>query len=171
MVKVVMLVESFTVGGAQRMVYELLKNLDRTYFDVHLVCCESKKNTELEKAVEGIVEINYLNIDGHKSISDYIHAFQYLDSLHPDVIHVHLAAQIFAIPWGLIHNKPVLLTLHSKVERGVIKKIEPMLKFGLKHGKMFLAAVSEENRKLARQYFGNIDSHCFCINNGIDTDL
>jgi glycosyltransferase involved in cell wall biosynthesis len=48
-----------------------------------------------------------------------------------------------------------------------IKKTEKLLKIGLKRGKIFVVAVSEENCKLMLQYFNGASDKISYINNGV----
>ena len=170
MIKVLILVENFKVGGAQYMVYELIKNLDPSTVNCKVICYTKRRGTDLEKMAEQYAEIEYLNISGHVGPLKYMKVLRAINKFKPDVVHAHLSAQIFSIGWGLLYRKPTLITAHALSAKAFIKKTEGFLKFGLKHGKHYIAAVSDNNCDGVKKYFKISGDRCFTVNNGIDID-
>lgn len=167
MIKVAIMINSFSTGGAQRVVSELIKNLDQKEISLRVICFGCRVDTAMAKEVEKIANVEYLNISGRIALH-FPKVFKSLNAFQPDVVHVHLSSQVFAIPWGFINRKPVIITAHTKPEKAFIKKVEPLIRWGLKSKKVFIVAVSQKNLKLVKNYFETDERNCCCINNGID---
>lgn len=169
MLKVAIILENFSIGGAQRVVSELVKNINPQQIQILVLCLFKRKDTDLARAAEEKANVRYLDIQGKNLIANYRRVAMELSNFKPDVIHAHLVGQLYSVPYGLIHQKPVVITAHTKPEKAFIKKIEPLIRYGIKKKKMWIVSVSNENQKLVTKYFSSAASQCVCINNGIDT--
>lgn len=167
MLRLIILVENFTIGGAQRMVFEEIKCLNQSRVDLLVICYQSKKYTELENSVEQLAKVIYLNIDGHVGLKDFWKVFRTINKFKPDIVHTHLTGQIFAIPWSLLYRRPIVITAHTRPNMAFIKKTENLLKIGLRRGKIFVVAVSEENYNLMLEYINGVADKISYINNGV----
>jgi len=170
MVKVAIMLERFSVGGAQRVVSELVKNLDPTQVDFRVLCISSRAETDLAHEIEKITDVTYLNVKSKRIFSNFRKVFKCLNEYQPDVINTHLTPHLYAVPWGILHRKPVIITAHTKPEKAFVKKVLFLIRWSLKHGKAFIVAVSHENYEMVKKYFGISDDRCCCINNGIAID-
>lgn len=168
MLKVAVVVEDFSIGGAQRVVSEIVKNIDQHEAQLLVLCLENRKDTEMALAVERVATVKYLNIKGKNLIKNYHKVSTELNRFEPDVVHAHLVGQLYSVPWGLIHNIPVIITAHTKPEKAFIKKIERLIRFGVKRKKIYIVSVSKGNLEQVKRYFEADDKQCCCINNGID---
>lgn len=167
MLKVAIMLECFSVGGAQRVVSELVKNLDQSQCELRVICCENRADTSMARAIEEIAHVEYLSISGKNIISNFRKAFSALDQFKPDIIHAHLTSQLYAVPWGILHKIPVLITAHTKPNQAFVKKIEPLIRWGIKRSRVHIVTVSHENHQMMKEYFSIDNSCCSCINNGI----
>ena len=167
MIKVAIMIDSFSTGGAQRVVSELIKNLDQKEINLRVICFGCRADTAMAKEVEKIAKVEYLNISGRTALH-FPKVFKSLNAFQPDVVHVHLSSQVFAIPWGFINRKPVIITAHAKPEKAFIKKVQPLIRWGLNRGNVFIVAVSQKNLEVVKNYFETDERNCCCINNGID---
>lgn len=168
MTKVVIVLENFSIGGAQRVVSELVCNIDQKQIQLLVLCLFNRDDTDLARIVEEKADVKYLEIKGKNLIANYRKVARELKKFNPDVIHAHLVGQLYAVPYGLIHNKPVIITAHTKPEKAFIRKIESLIQYGVKKKKTWIVSVSEENQELVTKYFPSAESQCVCINNGID---
>ncbi len=168
MIKVVIILERFSIGGAQRVVSELVQNLNRDSIDLLVVCLQDRKETAIATDVERIARVKYLGIKGKNLIKNYLKVSAVLKDFQPNVIHAHLVGQLYAVPWGIIHGIPVIITAHTKPEKAFVKKIEPLIRYGIEKDQIYIVAVSEENLVLIKNYFLLNDTQCVCINNGIN---
>ena len=168
MIRVAIVLEDFSIGGAQRVVSELVQNLNQEETKLLVICLKKRDATELAEDAEKIADVRYLNIKGKNLIKNYAHVSAELRKFSPDVVHAHLVGQLYSVPWGLLHNVPVIITAHTKPEKAFIKKIKWLIYHGVKHGKIWIAAVSKENHALVKKYFSGSEQQCLCINNGIN---
>ncbi len=166
--RLTILLDAFTMGGAEHMVYELAKHIDVDQFDISIVCYMSRKGTLLEKQVESQFSVTYLNQDGRivpKTIFRILHAIR---KTKPDVVHAHLGGAAFGAIWSILSCCPLVITVHARPEKAFTSKIEKLVRAALGLQKTKLVAVSAENKELVKAYFGVNKEKCACVNNGID---
>ena len=166
MINLLIILPGLGMGGAEHMVYELIKNLDHNLYATKVLCYGGKKNTPLEKQMETECKVIYGDVRGTISLLDFFKVFKIMNSVNPDIIHAHMGGVTFAVPWSWIKKKPLVITVHTKPEKAFRKKNEWMIRHSLKRVK--LVAVSEDNKKRLQRYYSVDDSICECINNGID---
>lgn len=168
--KLLIVLGNFGIGGAQNMVYELVRCINREFFEINILCCGEKKNNFLTEKVEKICNVKYLEITGTITFSVFIRVLHEITIFRPDIIHSHLGGTVFAVPWGLLHSKPVIVTAHTSPEKAFSKTILPILKYGIHREKVKLVAVSKENQQLLMDYFNIGEDKCAFVNNGIDVN-
>ena len=168
--RVLIMTEDFSIGGAQRVVSELVKNLNQEQIELRVVCIGERKYTEIERDAEEKAQVDYLCVNNKNILKRFRKIFGYLKKYNPDVIHTHLTTQLYAVPWAIFYNKAVIITAHTKPEKAFVKKIEFLIKWAVTRNKLFIVAVSMENFEQIKQYFGIDEQQCCCINNGIETN-
>ena len=167
-IKLAIIISRFAIGGAENMVYELIKKIDQSRFEVHVICYMPRCNTTLEMKAEKICSIHYLDIFGHVGFSEIKKVSDALSRIKPDVVHAHLGGVVFGAIWTIIHRKPLVVTIHTKPEQEFTAKIKCLLKCRMFQKKWVLAAVSQENEKLVKQFYQIKDDRCVCVANGVD---
>lgn len=168
MIRVAIVLEDFSIGGAQRVVSELVQHIDAQKVKLLVLCLWERSDTALAEAAEKVADVRYLGIHGKNLIANYFRISKILRSFHPDIVHAHLVGQLYAVPWGLLNHVPVIITAHTKPRKAFIKKIEWLIRYGVNHKKIWIAAVSQENLDLVKAYFPGAEKQCLCINNGIN---
>lgn len=159
-----------SVGGGQKVVYQLIKKLDPSLVSVSLICYEGKSGTDDECELEKICNVIYLNEVGKITLAKMRRIGKVLNALKPDVVHAHLGGMAYAIPWTFIRRVPLLITAHAKPSHAFIPKLMPLIRWGLKQKRTKIVAVSQENWALLSDYL-HIGADCLlCINNGIDIE-
>lgn len=166
--RVTIILDSFTMGGAEHMVYELVKNLDKNHFDVSVICYMCKENTILARKIEEQFPIIYLNQLGHITPATVWRVVNAIQKTRPDVVHAHLGGAAFGAIWSVLFRKPLVITVHTKPEKAFTKKIKVLIRWALNAGKAKLVAVSAENNALIKDYYRLDDGKCGCVNNGIN---
>lgn len=83
--KVLMLLGSFGMGGAEHMVYELIKNLPPNEIDASVLCYGEKRHTPLEEKVEKICSVEYLNFGNQIGLREMFLSIRHIAKLHPDI--------------------------------------------------------------------------------------
>ena len=156
----------FSVGGAQHMVYELLQSMDTDCFAVHVLCCEKRYNSVMERQLEKRYPITYLDQSGTVTPGTVLRVVRAIWKTKPDIVHAHLGGAGFGAIWALLCRKPLVVTVHTKPEKAFSGKIEKVIRMAIKMGKTKLVAVSQENAALVQAYYGQEQSAW--VNNGID---
>ncbi|MBQ3504700.1 MAG: glycosyltransferase [Oscillospiraceae bacterium] len=169
-IKLAIIISRFGVGGAENMVYELIRKIDQSCFDVHVICYMPRCNTPLEMKAEKVCPIHFLGISGRVGISAIKCVLDALTRIKPDVVHAHLGGVVFGAIWTMIHRKPFVVTVHTKPDQEFTNKIKGILKCRMLLKKWVMVAVSPENEKLVREFYGVKDNRCICITNGVDVD-
>lgn len=167
-IKLTVILDCFSIGGAEHMVYELLKNIDTDHFDVSVLCYMCKQNTPLEQQVESLFPITYLNHTGQITIGTILRVVGAIQKTKPDIVHAHLGGAGFGAIWTILCRKPLVITVHTKPEKAFTKKIELFVRTALQAGRTMVVAVSRENASLVRDYYGLAPWQYTCVNNGID---
>ena len=166
--KLLIVIQNLGIGGAQRMVLELVNQLDPSRFHFKVICCSEAKGTHMETELEKICPIEYLNLHGRVNIKKLHCAFKAFRHFAPDLIHAHLGGASYALPWCALNKKPLLMTIHSEPKPHAAKGWESLLRRGIRKGWAAIAAVSPENHRKCKDYYDTDDRNCVCINNGID---
>lgn len=166
--RLTVILDCFSIGGAEHMVYELLKNIDTASFDVSVLCYMCKRNTALEQQMETLFPITYLNHTGQVTPGAILRVVRAIQKTKPDIVHAHLGGAGFSAIWAVLFRKPLVITVHTKPEKAFTKKIEMFIRMALGVGKTRLVAVSKENADMVRKYYGLDAEKAPCVNNGID---
>lgn len=166
--KITIILNAFTMGGAEHMVYELAKNVDINCFDIDILCYMRRHDTLLARQVEERFPVTYLNQSGHIMPATVWRVVRAIQKIKPDVVHAHLGGVAFGAIWSILFRKPLVVTVHTKPEKAFTKKIETLIRAALRVGKTKLVAVSAENEELVKAYYGLDTKKCTYANNGID---
>lgn len=164
------IIDNLGVGGAQNMLYELVSHIDKSKYEVVVLCYGLKQNSVIEQKLEAICKVIYCSIYRRITIFDQIKVLHKISKLHPSVVHAHLGGITFGMPWCLLHHKPIVITPHTIPEKAFSKRNEKLLRHGLKRGKVSLVAVSENNYQRCLGYYNLTNEKCTYINNGIDLE-
>lgn len=112
--KVVLVVPSFGVGGAENMVCQLAKEINADKYDVQILCLSPKQHTLFEQELQdGHIDVTYLNNVGKLSLKTVFLVWRFLSQFKPDIIHTHLHASLYVFPWLSVHSTKCLHTIHS----------------------------------------------------------
>lgn len=168
--KILIMISSLFVGGAENMVYELVKELDKSHNEVEVLCIQSRYGNELEKKIENIVKVHYAQIDEKFNLKNLSKILKKIKKIEPDIIHAHLGGVGYGIFWSILHRTPLVVTIHTRPDKAFAKRIDSLLKTNLLRKKIKLVAVSKENEKLLKKYYSNREKYCCYVNNGISID-
>lgn len=163
------IIDNLLIGGGQTVVLELVKNLECSRYKAVVLCYGVKRDTSIEKELEELCTVKYLNIKGKIGFSDMVYVLKKLSEIDPDIIHAHLGGVTFGIPWSIIHKRPIVITAHTIPEKAFSKMNEMQLRLALKTKKVKLVAVSEENCSKCKEYFKIDNKKCRFVNNGVDS--
>lgn len=169
--KVAIIVPVFCTGGAENMAAQLAVHLDKSKVDVEVISMYPRQGHPFEKKIEEAgIPIHYMDKKGHASLGTMIRLWKCLSRMKPDVVHTHIYATFYAIPWVLTHKAVQVHTIHSCPGNEFSGALDKVLSGMSKMGKMVLVAVSEKNRELARKHYGISQERSCFVNNPVDLD-
>lgn len=167
--KVAIIVPVFITGGAENMAAQLAVHLDKSQVDVEVISIYPRQGHPFEKKIEDAgIPIHYMDKQGHASLGAMIRLWKCLSRMKPDIVHTHIYATFYAIPWVLTHRAKQVHTIHTFPGRDFPSVLGKILSWTAKAGKLTMVAVSEKNRVLAKAYYGLPDSRVYYVNNPVD---
>lgn len=167
--RILIILGSFVMGGAENMVCELVCHIDRSKYDLQVICVNGKCNSPLENKIEQQgIDVVYLNGITKVNLKSIIKVWKALSAYHPDVIHTHIGGVVFSTPWIICHSVKFIHTVHTSPEKEFDKKTQFILKCLYKLGKGVMVTVSKENQKKTIEYYSLPISKVRMVNNGID---
>jgi glycosyltransferase involved in cell wall biosynthesis len=181
------------MGGAQHVVYELVKYLNYAEFQTTIICTDGRVNSLLEnrmlcecagkynilflkkrvftRKTVGFVLLNKIInkiIRTVLDISIIIELYKELQNIKPDLIHAHQHG-IWAAYWAIPHGIPLITTIHTNPEVIFSRETEQIIfRLSLALKKNLLVAISGYNAEYIKSYFKLNDDYVRYINNGID---
>ena len=80
---VLTILPALPVGGAENMVYELIKNYDVRRFKAIVLCYGEKTNSYLEKQIENICRVVYVGLKGKLTVASFGRVFREIRKIKP----------------------------------------------------------------------------------------
>ncbi len=103
--KIVHVIQQLGTGGAEKMIVDLAIKAHRQH-NVKIICLYPSGDYPYEKVMrEHQIEVVFLNKKLGFDINTFIALWKTLSEIRPDVIHTHLHAAIYALPWFMFHRK------------------------------------------------------------------
>ncbi|MDF1616145.1 glycosyltransferase [Petrocella sp. FN5] len=169
--KIVCIIPSISTGGAEKMVIDLANNIDSKNFEVYLISLYSKKNNVYEDLIdEDRVRLIYLNKKSGIDVKTFIKLFNELKKIKPSVIHTHLNAAIYSIPWKVFNaNVGWIHTIHNEASKEMPRLYLGVMKLMYKRGIATPIAISNLIKNSIKDYYGISDKIIPLIYNCIDT--
>jgi len=167
--KLVHIVQSLQTGGAERLLVNLAVNC-KEQFDVVVISQYEKSDVTLEKCLEshGIQTI-FLGKKVGFDVGSMVTLYQTLNKINPDIVHTHLHAAVYAIPWYIRNKDTVKVhTVHSvaPMEFGRIHRL--MQGFAYRFLGVVPVAISPSVKKSVIQQYRISGRKIPVILNGID---
>lgn len=115
---VVQVIPDLGVGGAERMLLNLVRELRGTakLAVVSLWPPVSDSRVELDLAAEG-VNVIHLHKRPGADMAVFHNLARTLDALAPDIVHTHRMAVRYALPWSMRHRARHIHTVHTVAQR------------------------------------------------------
>ncbi|MHC1770860.1 MAG: glycosyltransferase [Flexilinea sp.] len=172
-INVVIVLPFFKTGGAEKMVSLLVSNLDKSRFEVTVICIfgqNQKTNMEKRIIAQG-VRIEYLNKGLGFSIKTVLKVWKILNVIDPDLIHTHTSGCIYTAPWILFHKVKMLHTIHNMpvYEAENIRRYMMYILFHIR--KAIPVAISKENQILTANYYHLAYQQIEMICNPVQTSI
>lgn len=170
--KIAIITGSLVTGGAEAMVSQLVVNIDRSKYDVILICTYKSVDSPIEKFLKkNNIPITFLNKEGgldFNAFSTLLKLNKILYNYNPDIVHSHLHGAIYVIPFILLHRSKLVHTLHTLPEKEFSRVIQYILKFYYVIGKGVLVTVSPQNQKETMKYYNLSESKVKMIYNPVE---
>lgn len=142
MKKVMMVIPSLSVGGAEKMAIDIAAHVDRSLIDVTVVSLYPYRETVLsEYAKKAGLNVIYLNKKSGSILSVVRELKQTIKKIKPDVIHTHL----YVAPYVLLAAGRKILkyhTVHNVAEKEATGFLRLMMKWAYKFGGFTPVAIS-----------------------------
>lgn len=168
--KVAIILPMFTTGGAESMAAQLATNLDREQMDVEVVSIYPRQGHVFEKKVEEAgIPVHYLDKNRNKSPRTMIRLWRLLSERKPDIVHCHLYASFYALPWVLTHRAKMVHTIHIQPDREFTPLLRAILRFGAKIHKIQPVTISRVNQEIACKLYGCGPEEYPYVNNPVET--
>jgi glycosyltransferase involved in cell wall biosynthesis len=165
-INIAVVIDDVGMGGAQHMIYELVKNIDNSRYHVTIICTEDRRYSLLEQQMlsEGY-NIIFLKLNQYLKIFELYYDLQ---KIKPDIIHAHQRG-ILAAFWALLNNVYLITTIHTKPDvifKWWLENFYFRLSLLLKRN--IIVAISKYNYDICKNYWHLHKKYIRYINNGID---
>ncbi|NLB80362.1 MAG: glycosyltransferase family 4 protein [Clostridiaceae bacterium] len=112
--KLVHIIQSLRTGGAENILVSLAINC-KEQFDVTVISQYPEANLPYEKRlIENGIKVVFQNKKRGLDLNNALELYQLLNQIQPDILHTHLHAAVYAIPWYIKHKKCVKIhTVHT----------------------------------------------------------
>jgi glycosyltransferase involved in cell wall biosynthesis len=189
-------IDELDMGGAQHIVYELVKNIDTKKYTITIICIDGRVHSLLEKEIleeasKRNFSVVFLKDHFFKKIDTPFILFnkiinrlrqifvdlaiipelnQKLDDINPDLIHAHQHGMLAAY-WAIQQHIPLITTVHTNPNAAFFREIERFIfKFAVFLKRITVVAISKYNHDRIKSYWHLDDSTARYINNGIAID-
>lgn len=164
--KIAMVVPELVTGGAETMAVRLASALTKDGCALKLFCIGKNNNGNLNKQLMNN-RVQTVYISGKNRMEKVLTLYFELKKYKPDVVHGHIAATLYALPWILLNRRKCLHTVHTRPDMEFSSKTQKIMKRLVKRGKVVLCAVSKENQKIASEFYGIDISKVRYVNNPV----
>ncbi|MFH1426543.1 MAG: glycosyltransferase family 4 protein [Candidatus Kerfeldbacteria bacterium] len=148
--RIVHIIDSLEIGGAEWIMAELATGMDRSVFDVEVICLtQPKSRVIMEYLKKGGVPVRIIEKKNKLGIGMFEHLTDLLQKEHPEIVHTHLFA---ADVWGGMAASSAHVPVIISTEHGVNKDFGWMknrLKCWVNGKRDAIVAVSESVRAYA----------------------
>jgi len=196
MLNVTITIDELDMGGAQHVVYELARHLDKSKFKITIICIDGKVNSLLEKQMleeqnngsYSIVFLKkplflYINTPS-KNINRILRRLfripsdlllipslgRALKKTKPDIVHAHQHG-IMAGYWTLFHGVPMLATVHTSPAVTFYREFEKIIfKLLVFYKRIIVVGISKFNSEIIKKYWRLNDGYVRFINDGVNIE-
>lgn len=124
--RIVHIVQSLQTGGAENLLVNLAIYC-KDKFDVTVISQYKESKLPLEERLaENGIKIIFLNKKVGFDLKSIAALYKALNKIKPDIVHTHLHAAVYAVPWYVTHKKAIKVhTVHSvaSMELGAVHRL------------------------------------------------
>jgi glycosyltransferase involved in cell wall biosynthesis len=189
-------IDELDMGGAQHVVYELVRNIDTRKYDITIICVDGRVHSLLEQEIlkesskrnfsvvflkdHFLKKTNTPFILFNKIINRMKQIFidlaiipelaQKLDDVNPGLIHAHQHGMLAAY-WAIPRHIPLITTVHTNPNVAFFREVERFIfKLAVFLKRITVVAISKYNHDRIKSYWHLDDTAARYINNGIAID-
>lgn len=189
-------IDELDMGGAQHVVYEIIKHIDKTKYNLSIICTDGRVNSLLEhQIIDEQKSGNFTLVFLNKPLLSYINTpsnfinriikrllrfpsdlfilpslCKRIKILRPDIVHAHQHG-ILAGYWTISHNIPMIATVHTDPSVTFFRECEKIIfRLLLFYKRIILTGISKYNREIIKKHWKLNDDTVRFINNGINID-
>jgi glycosyltransferase involved in cell wall biosynthesis len=187
-------IDELGIGGAQHVVYELVKNIDTKKYAITVICTDGQVHSLLEEEMlkissEKNFKIVFLRNRFYRKFNTPFVLFnkiagrlrqifidlniipelsKKLDAIKPDLIHAHQHGMLAAY-WAIPRRVSLITTIHTNPNAAFFREVERLIfKLAVYLKRITVVAISKYNCERIRSYWHLNQSNSRYINNGID---
>jgi glycosyltransferase involved in cell wall biosynthesis len=170
-IHVLQVISAFRTGGAERVVLDLLRYLERDRFIVRALCLYPPTGSSFEREAYALgIDIQFLNKGIASSLSCLRRANSILREWPPQVVHSHGYSLGAILPAAILNRTPVHVhTVHCSAGFEVMGWRRWLRHAAFRHLGVVPVAISSGVRRSIRDVYGEFNVPV--IRNGIDTNL
>jgi len=168
-IRILQIIPNLKAGGAEKIVYQLLTNLDKNKFSsAVLLFKDDLENTSWKKNLSSKnVKVTSLS---KQSLFDWHNFYQIIKAIknyQPDIVHTHLGGDIYGVLAAKLAGAPIIISTEHNLNL-TERKSATLLKKICAHLVNKIFAVSEAVRKDAIARYSLKPSKIAVIYNGVD---
>ena len=168
MIKLVEVIDELEMGGAQHVLYEIISHLDKSKFNITIICFKKAEHTASFVEDQVISEgYRVIYLKAKKRSWKYIELMFVLCQLRPQIIHAHQTGIVAAL-WGIIFHVKTIVSIHTKPEKAFLFPIaQRAYRIAQKAHAVITVAISAYNRELCRKFWNLSENEVRYVNKGI----
>jgi glycosyltransferase involved in cell wall biosynthesis len=193
---VTIIIDELDMGGAQHIVYEIARNIDKSKYKITIICTDGKVNSILERQMmEEQKNGDYSLVFLKKPLFMYINTpskelnrilrrllrapsdllaipsiCRETRKTKPDIVHAHQRG-ILAGCWTLFHGIPMIATVHTNPKATFYRECEKIIFIILVLCKrIILVGISKFNSELIKKIWHLNSAYIRYVNNGINIE-
>jgi len=169
--KIVHIIQLLGTGGAEKLITDLAIRVNPRH-DVRIICLYPSRDYPYEKLLrEHQIEMIFLNKKLGFDIKTFAELWKTLSEIKPDVVHTHLHAAIYALPWFMFHRKSRSIhTVHNMASMELGKAHRILQGWAYRHLNTVPVAISHIIQQGIIKEYGLAPEKVPIIYNGIDIE-
>ena len=170
MIKVVEILPDLGMGGAERLVFDLLMNFNKENIDCTLIVLYDQKHSKYyQKLEKSGINIVMLGKKRGLDIKCFFRLFKILKKIKPDIIHSHRHVNLYLFPFYFLYKKQIgFHTVHTLALKEQKQGYRQITKWLFKHRKVFPVAIGESVKQSICREYRIAEESVPMIYNGID---
>ncbi|WP_278462975.1 glycosyltransferase [Thomasclavelia spiroformis] len=166
--KVAIVLQSMNIGGGEMMAARLATYIDTTKFDIKLFIISKKLNNQiLDILNDSKIDYECLGLPTSFNYQSYKVFSKKISDFMPDIVHEHLDA-CYSWVWCILHNKPLIATMHSDPFRRKSNRVKIVMKIKSLQKNLRVIGCSKKTAELVKSCYNLSDKSVSFIYNPID---